>query len=267
MTTVRGGLQSRLQTIEQELETIKKEAILIGNENFNKLYESIEMLFAVVRKEMDETKDALTVTEACVEEMGRDYVRKADLQAYLDDQIKEAVKTILKTTPVEEDDRPEKGLYLTGIGKLREKLVPPPDDPCDVVHTILHRVGSSAYYKKIVPVLPASKTRKDTDQAIIYFTSVYHRKYAAAELRRFFAKERMTSVSVRDLFEKSDVQLAKQMTRLGFQMRLERTICRFRVANIRGVPVLLTAGQDRKYSEMDKRSLQAKLDSIKSPEA
>jgi len=262
MTTVRGALQFRLQTIEQDLKNIKDESIMIGNENFKKLCDTFDELLAEVKKELDETKDALTVTEACVEEMGRDFVKKADLQAYLDDQIKEAVNKILKKKPVEEDDRPERGLYLTGIGRLRETLVPPPEDPCDVVHTILHRIGSSAYYTKIVPVLPASKIRKDTDQAIIYFTSVYHRKYAAAELRRHFAKERMTSVSVRDLFEKIDVELAKRMTRLGFQMKLERTICRFRVANIRGVPVLLCAGQDRKYSEMDKRSLQARLDSM-----
>jgi len=263
MTTVRGALQSRLQTIEQDLKNIKDESIMIGNDNFKKLCDTFDELLAVVKKELDETKDALTVTEACVEEMGRDFVKKADLQAYLDDQIKEAVNRIVKTKPEAEDDRPERGLYLTGIGRLRETLVPPPEDPCDVVHTILHRIGSSAYYTKIVPVLPASKIRKDTDQAIIYFSSVYHRKYAAAELRRHFAKERMTSVSIRDLFEKTDVELAKKMTRLGFQMKLERTICRFRVANIRGVPVLLCAGQDRKYSEMDKRSLQAKLDSMK----
>jgi len=262
MTTVRGALQSRLQTIEQDLKNIKEESIMIGNDNFNKLCDTFDELLAVVKKDLDETKDALTVTEACVEEMGRDFVKKTDLQAYLDDRIKEAVNKILKKKPVEEDDQPERGLYLTGIGRLRETLVPPPEDPCDVVHTILHRIGSSAYYTKIVPVLPASKIRKDTDQAIIYFTSVYHRKYAAAELRRHFAKERMTSVSVRDLFEKTDVELAKRMTRLGFQMKLERTICRFRVANIRGVPVLLCAGQDRKYSEMDKRTLQARLDSM-----
>jgi len=264
MTTVRGALQFRLQTIEQDLKFIKDESVMIGNENFKKLCDTFDELLAEVKKELDETKDALTVTEACVEEMGRDFVKKADLQAYLDDQIKEAVNKILKTKPEPEaeDDRPERGLYLTGIGRLRETLVPPPEDPCDVVHTILHRIGSSAYYTKIVPVLPASKIRKDTDQAIIYFTSVYHRKYAAAELRRHFAKEKMTSVSVRDLFEKIDVELAKRMTRLGFQMKLERTICRFRVANVRGVPVLLCAGQDRKYSEMDKRSLQARLDSM-----
>jgi len=263
MTTVRGALQYRLQAIEQDLKTIKDESIVIGNNNFNKLCDSIDELLAEMKKELDETKDALTVTEACVEEMGRDYVKKADLQSYLDDQIKEAVKKIVKKADFEEDDQPERGLYLTGIGRLREALVPPPEDPCDVVHTILHSVGSSAYYTKIVPILPASKIRKETDQAIIYFSSVYHRRYAAAELRKRFAKEKMTSVSIRDLFEKRDVELAKKMTRLGFQMKLERTICRFRVANIRGVPVLLCAGQDRKYSEMNQKTLQSKLDSMK----
>jgi len=259
-----GGLQSRLQTIEKDLRNINEKALFVESENLKRLVDAIEKIIAEVRDDLNETKNTLNVTEACVEEMGRDFVKKADLQSYLDDQIKEAVKKIVqKMKPEAEDDRPERGLYLTGIGRLRETLVPPPEDPCDVVHTILHRIGSSAYYTKIVPVLPASKIRKDTDQAIIYFSSVYHRKYAAAELRRHFAKERMTSVSIRDLFEKIDVELAKKMTRLGFQMKMERTICRFRVANIRGVPVLLCAGQDRKYSEMDKRSLQAKLDSMK----
>jgi len=258
---VRGSLQSRLQTIEMDLKNINERALLVESENLKKLVDAIEKIIAEVRDDLNETKDALTETEACVEEMGRDYVKKADLQAYLDDQIKEAVNKIVKKTE-EEDDRPERGLYLTGIGRLRGTLVPPPEDPCDVVHTVLHHVGSSAYYTKIVPVLPASKIRKDTDQAIIYFSSVYHRKYAAAELRRHLAKERMTNVSIRDLFERTDVELAKKMTRLGFQMKLEKTICRFRVANIRGVPVLLCAGQDRKYSEMDKRILQARLDSM-----
>jgi len=259
-----GGLQSRLQTIEKDLRNINEKALFVESENLKRLVDAIEKIIAEVRDDLNETKNTLNVTEACVEEMGRDFVKKADLQSYLDDQIKEAVKKIVqKMKPEAEDDRPERGLYLTGIGRLRETLVPPPEDPCDVVHTILHRIGSSAYYTKIVPVLPASKIRKDTDQAIIYFSSVYHRKYAAAELRRHFAKERMTSVSIRDLFEKTDVDLAKKMTRLGFQMKMERTICRFRVANICGVPVLLCAGQDQKYSEMDKKTLQAKLDSMK----
>jgi len=166
---VRGNLQSRLQTIEQELKQINETALFVESENIKKLVDAIEKIIGEVRDNLNETKDALTETEACVEEMGRDYVKKADLQAYLDDQIKEAVNKIVKKTEVE-DDWPERGLYLTGIGRLRGTLVPPPEDPCDVVHTILHRVGSSAYYMKIVPVLPASKIQKDTDQAIIYFS-------------------------------------------------------------------------------------------------
>jgi len=116
-----------------------------------------------------------------VEEMGRDFVKKADLPNYLDDQIKTAVEKIVKKVEVEED-WPEPGLYLTSVGRLRESLFSPPEDPCDVIHMILHRIGSAAYYTKIVPILPPSKIRKDTDQAIVYFSSCYHRKYPAAEL-------------------------------------------------------------------------------------
>jgi len=257
----RGTLQSRLQTIEQELRQIKEKSLMVGNDNFQKLCDTIDELIEKVKKDIDETKDALTETEACVEEMGRDFVKKAELQSHLDEQIKAAVEKIVNKIE-DGDDRPERGLYLTGVGRLRESLVSPPDDPCDVVHTILHRIGSAAYYTKIVPILPSSKIRKDTDQAIVYFSSIYHRKYAAAELRRHFAREKLTKVSIRDLFERRDVELAKRMTRLGFQLKQDGTICRFRVSNIRGTPSFLCAGQDRKYSEMDQRTLQAKLDSM-----
>jgi len=39
----------------------------------------IETLIAEVKKDLDESKDALFETEACVEEMGRDFVKKAEL--------------------------------------------------------------------------------------------------------------------------------------------------------------------------------------------
>jgi len=221
---------------------------MVNSENLNNLVEVIEKVIAEVKKDLNETKDALTETEACVEEIGRNFVKKSELQSYLDVQIKAAVEKIVVKNMENEGYRPEQGLYLTGIGRLREGLVPPPEDPCDVVHMILHRVGLSAYYMKIVPILPTSKIQKDTEQAIVYFSSRYHRKYAAAELRRHFAREKLTKIAVRDLFERRDVELAKKMTRLGFQMKLDGTICRFRVSNIRVAPVLLCAGQDRKYS-------------------
>ncbi|MBM3938837.1 MAG: hypothetical protein FJ333_09340 [Sphingomonadales bacterium] len=114
-----GGLQSRLQTIEKDLRNINEKALFVESENLKRLVDAIEKIIAKVRDDLNKTKDALTVTEACVEEIGRDFVKKADLQAYLDDQIKEAVnKIVQKMKPEAEDDRPERGLYLTGIGRL-----------------------------------------------------------------------------------------------------------------------------------------------------
>jgi len=155
---------------------------MVDSENLNNLVKVIEKIIAEVKKDLSETKDALTETEACVEEMGQDFVKKSELQNYLDVQIKAAVEKIVVKNTEDEGERPERGLYLIGIGRLREGLVPPPEGPCDVVHTILHHVGLSAYYTKIVPILPTSKIRKDTDQAIVYFSKRSHQKYAAAEL-------------------------------------------------------------------------------------
>jgi len=168
-----GGLQSRLQTIEKDLRNIKEKALMIDSENINNLVKVIEKVIAEVKKDLNKTKDHLAETKACVEEMGRDFVKKAELQSYLDDQIKEEVGKIVKKSETE-DNRPERGLYLTGIGRLLECITSPQEDPCDVVHTILHSVGSLAYYKKIIPILPPSKIRKDTDQTRVYFSSSCH---------------------------------------------------------------------------------------------
>jgi len=257
----RGGLAARLQALEDDIKFIRENALIIGDGEDSLLREFAKQIKTFVDRVEENIKKSVHETEACVEEMGRDYVKKADLQAYLDEKIKEAVEKIVKNTDVEED-RPERGLYLTGVGRLREVLDSSSEDPCDVVHTALHRVGSASFYTKIVPVFPSSKLRKDVDQVIVYFSSVYHRKYASAELRRFFAREKILRVSLRDLFEKSDIDLAKRMTKLGFQLKQEAKICRFRVSNFRGVPTLFLAGQDRKYSEMDKRTMQAKLDAM-----
>jgi len=73
-------------------------------------------------------------------------------------------------------------------------------------------------------------------------------------------RKKLTRVAIRDLFKRKDVELAKRMTRLAFQKKQDGMVCRFCVSNIHGVPVLLCAGQDQKYSEMDQKILQAKLD-------
>jgi len=89
----------------------------------------------------------------------------------------------------------------------------------------------------------------------MYFSSSLDQKYASVELRRHFAREKITKTSVRDIFEQKGVELAKKMTRLGFQMKRDRTICKFCVSNIHGSPAFFYAGQDQRYSEMDQRTL------------
>jgi len=62
----------------------------------------IEKVIAEVKKDLSKTKDALAETEACVEEMGQDFVKKSELQSYLDVQIKAAVEKIVKNTEAED---------------------------------------------------------------------------------------------------------------------------------------------------------------------
>jgi len=92
----RGTLQSRLQTIEQDLRNIKEKALLVDSENLNNLVEVIEKVIAEVKKDLNEIKDALSEMEACMEEMGQNFVKKSELQGYLDVQIKAAVEKIVE---------------------------------------------------------------------------------------------------------------------------------------------------------------------------
>jgi len=93
----RGTLQSRLQTIEQDLRNIKEKALMVDSENLRNLVEVIETVIAGVKKDLNKTRDVLSETEACVEEMGRDFMKKAELQSHLDEQIKAAVEKIVKS--------------------------------------------------------------------------------------------------------------------------------------------------------------------------
>jgi len=77
----RGTLQSRLQTIEQDLRNIKEKALMVDSENLNNLVGVIEKVIEEVKKDLNKTKDALSKTEAFVEEMGQDFVKKQNSSA------------------------------------------------------------------------------------------------------------------------------------------------------------------------------------------
>jgi len=85
-------LQSRLQTIEQDLWNIKEKALLVNSENLNNLVEVIEKVTAERKKDLNETKDALSETEVCVEEMGRDFVKNQSSRATYMSRLKQRWK-------------------------------------------------------------------------------------------------------------------------------------------------------------------------------
>jgi len=60
----------------------------VDNENPTHLVDEIEKVMAEVKKELNDIKDDLAEREACVEEMGQDCVKKAELQSYLADKLR-----------------------------------------------------------------------------------------------------------------------------------------------------------------------------------
>jgi len=147
---------------------------------------------------------------------------KEELQACLDEKNKTAVEKIYSKTLEEftrNADSAETGVFITGL-KMPETLKADKNsDPCDLIHAALHKVGVSAYYMKIVPVFPMNLRRKDADGAFVYFSSAYHRRWAAGELRKALAMENVTGFSIRDVFEKTLLAEACQLVNVGFYQK------------------------------------------------
>jgi len=192
---------------------------------------------------------------------------KEDLQAYLEEKIKAAVEKIcaktLEESPKNADDSAETGIFITGLKKMRETLKMEKNvDPCDIVHAVLEKVGVSAYYTKIAPVFPTNLRRKDADRAFIYFSSPYHRRFAAGELRKALATEKVIGVSIRDVFEKTSLAEARQLVNVGFYLKKGNVIDRFRVVNFRNTPKLLTAKGLSRYAEISSEALKNAVEEL-----
>jgi len=163
----------------------------------------------------------------------------------------------MPTQPFTYSESAETGLFITGLKTLRKMLKMKEDeDPCDVIHLTLKNVEAASYYTKIVPILSsASKRRCDADSAIVYFTSVFHRRWTSGQLRRMLAKQNAKLVGVRDVFEKSLMEESRSLTRIGFHLKAACAIDRFRVVNSRNIPVLMVAKGREQYKEIAKEIL------------
>jgi archaellum component FlaC len=274
------------QSLDQWINTHRDSLLLMGGKNMDnskaiafellralfdrveKLEEAIknrDKMFDEIENALEEIREDIPVLQTQLEEHAEELKNvkesnnKQELQAYFEERIREEVKKI-KPSSSNQPEKAEVGFFVTGVKKLREIVECDSEaDPCDVIHTTLHGLGAAPYYTRIVPILPPSKIRKEVETAIVYFSSVYHRKWAAAEMRKNFARQKIRGVGVRDLFEKEDVDMSKQLTKAGFVLRSDNKIKRFRVSNIGGKPTLLCASDKGGYKAISDQLRDATL--------
>lgn len=153
-------------------------------------------------------------------------------------------------------EKSENGIFITGIPILRQLVQRPTEDISDVIHNTLSAVGAAPYYLKIIAVHSKGQARKDSTQAIVYFQSTYHKRWALGELRKKMAATSTRGVGFRDLFDKDHIEQSKKLTHIGFHLRRCSQIQQFRVCNISGSPTLLTSGGGGRYSPIDTELLQ-----------
>jgi len=183
----------------------------------------------------------------------------------LDKEIKKAVEEITKNTKISEstsNDPAETGLFITGLKKLREIVKSSEEDPCDVVHTVLQNVGASSYYMKIVAVFPANQRRREADKAIVYFTSVYHRRWTSGQLRLMLVKQGLREISIRDVFPRSLLESSRLLTKVGFHLRRAQAIDQFCVVNDKNMPKLLVSKGRERYSKILGELLETSINAL-----
>jgi len=120
-------------------------------------------------------------------------------------------------------------------------------DITSVVHNILQKVGSSAYYTEVIALHPKMSPQNSANVVIIHFQSTYHKRYASAEIQKFWAKEKYTGVCLRDLFLAKDVLTSRDLTSKGFELKKRGVITKFRVENIKETPTIYVAKRGEAY--------------------
>jgi len=177
-----------------------------------------------------------------------------EIRTGFDQQIREAVNQVVKEK-LEVADRPKlkkstaKGIFFTGLDVIakREKIQ---GDITSVVHNILLKVGSAPYYTDIIAVHPRTTPRNAAKNAIIYFQSVYHKNFAAAEIRKMLFREKYVKIGIRDLFSPADVPRSKDLTAKGFELKRRDVISKFRISNLEETPVMLIAKRGAAYEKV-----------------
>jgi len=115
--------------------------------------------------------------------------RAEELQRAFEEKVREASKQALEKNEMTAKKSAANGVFFTGLSNIRKKEGITGGDITSVVHNVLHKVGSSAYYTDVIAIHPKNLPQTAAENVIIYFQLTYHKNFAAVEIRRYLAKE------------------------------------------------------------------------------
>jgi len=165
-----------------ELQKVKKEAEL-RDKKITMVSEGLKELKAVHKKDIEDLTQ-------------KHRKRMEKLQTVFEEKVREASKQALEKSEVTSKRSAANGIFFTGLTNIRKRENLSGGDITLVVHNVLHKVGSSAYYTDVIAIHPKNSLQNSAKNVIVYFQSMYHKNFAAAEIRRYLAK----GTGVRDLF-------------------------------------------------------------------
>jgi len=142
------------------------------------------------------------------------------------------------------------GIFFTGLTNIRKRENLSGGNITSVVHNNLHKVGSSAYYTDVIAIHPKNSPRNSAENVIVYLQSTYHKKFTAAEIRRYLAKEGIKGTKVRDLFLPEVMVTSRDLTAKGFKLKKKGLVHKFRIDNISELPTMFVAKKGGTYMKV-----------------
>jgi hypothetical protein len=150
-------------------------------------------------------------------------------------------------------DSPESGIFLGGIPQIMELFRMPYDtDPFQVAGRLILEIGSYGAISRI-HVADRAVDRKERYKAravILYFSSIFHKRQAIIELKKFFQANSGLRVTVSDVFPAAETPRALALNWFAAEKRADKSMTRTRVVNKKGNAVLQhTEGASKEYKD------------------
>jgi hypothetical protein len=151
------------------------------------------------------------------------------------------------------DDSRESGIFLGGIPQIMELFCMPYDtDPFQVAGRLIQEIGCYGAISRIHLADKAvdRRERYKARAVIIYFSSIFHKRQAIIELKKFFQANYGLRVTVSDVFPAAETPRALALSRFAAEKRADKSMTRTRVVNKNGNAVLQhTEGASKEYKD------------------